>query len=161
MQTWEKYKWDEFTYIQQQASRHPLGEKAREPRKESDRGPGGLRTDILSRVLESCTSIIFLIPTAINWPHGDQTAHSTHFEALTLAVHESHEAGIPVMTLYIGEQMCWPYSFQIIVEWGVRKSAEWQIWGTDWLITSKNSVTNRRQSVAVSSRVLMLKDPWI
>ena len=117
-----------------------------------------MRTDTLSRVLESCTSIVCSISTAINCPHGDQIAQLVAHLVPVLAVHESHEAGIPVMTFSVGEQTCWPYNFQTIDEWGVRKSAEWYMWGIDWLITSKNSVTNWRQPVAVSSRVVMLKD---
>ena len=62
---------------------------------------------------------------AINLPHGDQTACKTCPVDPTLAVHESHEVGFPVTAFGLEEQICWPYSFQTIDEWGARKSAEW------------------------------------
>ena len=75
-----------------------------------------MRTDTLSRVLESRTSIVSPKAATINCPHGDQTPQSIPFVALVLAVHESHEVGIPVMTFSVGEQTCWPYNFQTIDE---------------------------------------------
>ena len=64
-----------MTYISYtQARRCPPGEKVRNFGKEPGGLLGGLRTDSLSRVLESRICIVFSKPAAINWPHGDQTA---------------------------------------------------------------------------------------
>ena len=99
-------------------------------------------------------------PAAKNLPHGDQAAWGTSTLVPTLAVHESHEAAIPLTTLAI-ESICWLYSLQTIDDWGASKSAEWYMWGADWLMISKNSVTKRRQSEVVLSRVPTSAEIWI
>ena len=83
-----------------------------------DRLLGGLKTDNLSRVLESQSSMTLPVVIAINWLHGDQTTQRYGAVTLTLAVHESHEAGAPATTLAPGEYICWLYSFQIIDDLG-------------------------------------------
>jgi len=72
--------------------------------------------DNVSRVFGSRTSTSTPKQTAINWPHGDQIARPTSDATLALAVHESHEVGMPVTTLGMSEWICWPYSFRIIDE---------------------------------------------
>ena len=41
--------------------------------------------------------------TAMNLPHGDQTASQSPVSTAALAVQESHESGIPVTILATGE----------------------------------------------------------
>ena len=63
--------------------------------------------------------------TAMNWPHGDQRAWRTPDAVPALAVHESHDIGMPLTTLGMGERTICLYSFQTIDERGARRSAEW------------------------------------
>ena len=58
---------------------------------------------------------------AINSPHGDQVAWLMLSVVPMLAVHESHEAGIPVTTLATWEWTSWPYSFQMIIDLGANE----------------------------------------
>ena len=71
---------------------------------------GSLRSDTLSKVVESWTPILSSKEMATNLPHGDQAAKLTSVIPPWDAVHESHESGIPFTTLAAGEQS-WPYNF--------------------------------------------------
>ena len=66
---------------------------------------GGLRSETLSRVVESHTptSTPCVKLAAMNLPHGDQTVLRTSTVVPRVAADESHEAGIPVTTLNPGE----------------------------------------------------------
>ena len=89
-----------------------------------DRLLGGLSTDNLPRVFISRTCIAPLKLAAIYCPHGNQIAQGRSPPPPVVAVHKSHEVGTPVTTLTTGE-VCLPYSFQTIDDWGVSWSAEW------------------------------------
>ena len=61
----------------------------------------------------------------MNWPHGDQSAWRTPNLTPALAVHESHDAGMPLTTFETGEQTICAYNFRTVDERGVSRSAEW------------------------------------
>ena len=103
---------------------HPSGEKASDLGVNFTRPVGSLRSDTLSRVVESWTPILSLKQMAMNLPHVDQVALLTPVVPPRDAVHESHESGIPVTTL-AGEQISWPYNFQTTDDFGASRSAEW------------------------------------
>ena len=73
--------------------------------------------DCLSRVVESHIVTIALEPTATKLPQGDQTVQLPVISP-ALAVHESHEDGVPVTVLATGEPICWLYNFQMIDDRG-------------------------------------------
>ena len=96
------------------ASRQPSGEKARNPGVDLIRLVGGLRSDSLSRVVESQISTLSPKQAAMDWPHGDQITSWTSVSTPTLAMHESHEEGRPDTTLNTGEWIYCLYSFRTI-----------------------------------------------
>ena len=71
-----------------------------------------MNTDNLSRVFESRICITPRKLAAMNRPHGDQAARRTSRSAPALAVHESHDVGIPFSTFDTGERIWSEYSFR-------------------------------------------------
>ena len=63
-------------------------------------------------------------PAAMYCPHGNQIALGSLNVAAEIAVHESHEVGIPVTALPT-EEICWRYNSWIIDDVGASESAEW------------------------------------
>ena len=85
----------------------------------------------------------------MNLLHSDHIAASIgegNFVAMILC---SHEAGTP-HTILIKGQMCSSYSFRTIEFWGDSGRAEWWMCGGDALMTSKNPIMKRKQSLTRS-----------
>ena len=107
-----------------QASRQPSGENVRDLGITFTRLGGSLRSDTLPRVVESWTPTLSSKQTAMNLPQGDQAASLASVVPPRDAAHESHESGIPFVTL-AGELISWPYNSRTTDDFGASRSAEW------------------------------------